>query len=52
MEKVTRISRALWQKLKEKSITLMISISWWNEDVNDAQELERTRIKVEQRTQV
>lgn len=49
MEKVTRISRTLWQKLKEKSITLMISISWWNEDVNDAQELERTRLKVEQR---
>ena len=52
MEKVTRISKSLWQKLKEKSVTLMISISWWSEDVNDAQELERTGIKVEQRAQV
>lgn len=54
MKKVARISKTLWQKLKEKFRTLKIFISWWSEDDNDAdsQELERTAIKLEQRAQV
>ena len=53
MKKVARISKTLWQKLKEKSLTLKIFISWWSEDNDaDSQELERTAIKLEQRAQV